>query len=167
MENSADLKKIVSLGLDIFILGLSWSWKPALSEQKHLKHSYTLMIHFRKCVSHRWSAGSGHLPVLLLVFGLGFLGHCWGSLRFTGACGDNWMSRLGVQRSNVWEEYSRGSLTSHPVPLTGAALRAGRARTGRTPTAGSLESRLHGNPQVWVTVAMVDTRKMWSLSFRS
>lgn len=40
-ENSADLKKIVSLGLDIFILGLSWSWKPALSEQKHLKHSYT------------------------------------------------------------------------------------------------------------------------------
>lgn len=52
-------------------------------------------------------------------------------------------------------EYSRGSLTSHPVPLTGAALRAGRARTGRTPTAGSLESRLHGNPQVWVTVAKV------------
>lgn len=36
-ENSADLKEIVSLGLDIFILGLSWSWKPALSEQKHLK----------------------------------------------------------------------------------------------------------------------------------
>lgn len=160
LENSADLKKIVSLGLDTFSLGLSWSWKPALSEQKHLKQSYTLMIHFRKCVSHRWSAGSGHLPVLLLVFGLGFLGHCWGSLRFTGACGDNWMSRLGVQRPSVLyvlrlREYTRGSLTSHPVPLTGAALRAGCARTGRTPTAGSLESWLHGNPQVWVTVAMV------------
>lgn len=52
-------------------------------------------------------------------------------------------------------EYSRGSLTSHPVPLAGAALRAGRARTGRTPTAGYLESRLHGNPQVWVTVPTV------------
>ncbi len=52
-------------------------------------------------------------------------------------------------------EYSRGSLTSHPVPLAGASLRAGRARTGRTTTAGSLESRLHGNPQVWVTVPTV------------
>lgn len=52
-------------------------------------------------------------------------------------------------------EYSRGSLTSHPVPLAGASLRAGRARTGRTTTAGSLESRLHGNPQVWVTVTTV------------
>lgn len=55
----------------------------------------------------------------------------------------------------VLREYSRGSLTSHPVPLTGATLRAGRARTGGTPTAGSLESRVHGNTQVWVTVAMV------------
>lgn len=37
-------------------------------------------------------------------------------------------------------EYSRGSLTSHPISLAGASLRAGRARTGRTPTAGYLES---------------------------
>lgn len=26
-------------------------------------------------MAHRWSAGSGHLPVLLLGFNLGFLGH--------------------------------------------------------------------------------------------